>query len=61
MINKLLEDIIGILRGKNGTIFLVVGALILILFFLRIMGPLMWLLIIGGIIFFVFRFLEKQK
>jgi hypothetical protein len=60
MINKLLDDIIGILRGKNGSIFLVAGAIILVLFFLRIMGPLMWLLIIGTIIFFVFRFLEKK-
>jgi hypothetical protein len=60
MINKLLEDIISILRGKNGSIFLVVGAIILVLFFLKILGPLMWLLIIGTIIFFVFRFLEKK-
>lgn len=60
MINKLLEDIIGILRGKNGSIFLVVGAIVLVLFFLKILGPLMWLLIIGTIIFFVFRFLEKK-
>jgi uncharacterized membrane protein YecN with MAPEG domain len=61
MLNNILSDIQRILRGKNGNVFLIIGAVILVLFFLRIMGPLMWLLIVGGIIYFVFRFLEGKK
>ena len=61
MISNILNDILKVLRGKNGTIFLIVGAAIVVLFFLKIMGPLLWLLIVGGLIFMVFKFLEKRS
>ena len=61
MIKNILEDIIQVLRGKNGNVFLIVGGVVLILFFLRIMGPLLWLLIVGGLVYFVFKYLENKK
>ncbi len=61
MIKGILDNIIQVLRGKNGNIFLIVGAVILLLFFLRIMGPLLWLLIVGGLVYFVFKYLETKK
>ena len=61
MIKNILEDIIQVLRGKNGNVFLIVGAVVLILFFLRIMGPLLWLLIVGGLVYFVFKYLENKN
>ncbi len=61
MIKEILDNIIQVLRGKNGNIFLIVGAVILVLFILRIMGPLLWLLIVGGLVYFVFKYLETKK
>ena len=61
MIKDILDNIIRVLRGKNGNIFLIVGAVILVLFILRIMGPLLWLLIVGGLVYFVFKYLETKK
>ena len=34
---------------------------ILVLFVLRILGPLLWLIIVGGLIYFVFKYLETKK
>ncbi|MBL7814881.1 MAG: hypothetical protein JNL70_07720 [Saprospiraceae bacterium] len=61
MIQNVLNDIIKVLRGKNGNIFLIVGAIVLVLFFLRIMGPLLWLLIVGSLVYFVFKYLENKN
>ena len=61
MIKNILEGIIKVLRGKNGSVFLIVGAVVLVLFFFRIMGPLLWLLIVGGLVYFVFKFLENKN
>ncbi len=61
MIKDILDNIIRVLRGKNGNIFLIVGAVILVLFVLRILGPLLWLLIVGGLAYFVFKYLETKK
>ncbi len=61
MIKDILDNIIKVLRGKNGNVFLIVGAVILVLFVLRIIGPLLWLLIVGGLIYFVFKYLETKK
>ena len=55
MVKNILDDIIKVLRGKNGTVFLIIGAAILVLFILRILGPLLWLLIVGALIYFVFK------
>ena len=61
MVKNILDDIIKVLRGKNGTVFLFIGAAILVLFILRILGPLLWLLIVGALIYFVFKFLENKN
>ncbi len=61
MIKDFLDNIIQVLRGKNGNIFLIVGAVILVLFVLRILGPLLWLLIVGGLVYFVFKYLENKN
>ena len=61
MIKDFLDNIIQVLRGKNGNIFLIVGAVILVLFVLRILGPLLWLLIVGGLVYFVFKYIENKN
>lgn len=61
MIKDFLDNIIQVLRGKNGNIFLIVGAVILVLFVLRILGPLLWLLIVGGLVYFIFKYLENKN
>ena len=61
MVKNILDNIIKVLRGKNGTVFLIIGAAILVLFILRILGPLLWLLIVGALIYFVFKFLENKN
>lgn len=61
MVKDILDNIIRVLRGKNGNVFLIIGAIILVLFVLRILGPLLWLLIVGGLVYFVFKYLENKK
>ena len=61
MVKDILDNIIRVLRGKNGNVFLIIGAIILVLFILRILGPLLWLLIVGGLVYFVFKYLENKK
>lgn len=61
MIKDILDNIIKMLRGKNGNVFLIIGAIILVFFILKIIGPLLWLVIVGGLIYFVFKFLETKK
>ena len=61
MPNNILNDVARILRGKNGTIFLIIGVVILIMFITRIIGPLIWLLIVGGIAVMLFRYFEGKN
>jgi hypothetical protein len=61
MIKSILENIIQVLRGKNGNVFLIVGAIVLVFFILKILQPLIWLLIVGGLVYFVFKYLENKK
>ena len=61
MVKDILDNILKVLRGKNGNVFLIVGAVILVLFVLKILGPLLWLLIVGGLIYFVFKYLESKN
>ncbi len=61
MIKDILDNIIQVLRGKNGNVFLIVVGVIFLLFFLRIMWPLLWLLIVGGLVYFVFKYLENKN
>jgi hypothetical protein len=61
MANNILTDIVKVLRGKNGTPFLIVMAVVGVLFFLKVMGPLLWLIIVGGLIFLAFRFIQTRN
>jgi uncharacterized membrane protein YccC len=61
MINKILGDLVQVLRGKNGNIFLLVIAAVAILFFLKIVAPLMWLLMVGGLVFLAFKYLQNRS
>ncbi len=60
MFNNLLGDIARILRGKYGTVFLIVGVIIVAMFITRILGPLLWLLLVGGLAIMLFRYFEKK-
>ena len=61
MIKNILDNIIKVLRGKNGNVFLIVAGIILLLFVFRILGPILWLLIVGGLVYFVFKYLENKN
>jgi hypothetical protein len=61
MIKDILDNIVKVLRGKNGNVFLIIGAIILVLFILKILGPILWLLIVGGLVYFVFKYLETKN
>lgn len=61
MVKDILDNILKVLRGKNGNVFLIIGAIILVLFVLKILGPLLWLLIVGGLVYFVFKYLEANN
>jgi hypothetical protein len=61
MANNILSDIVKVLRGKNGNAFLIIMAIVGVLFFLKVMGPLLWLAIVGGMIFLAFRFLQTRN
>ena len=59
--NNILADIVKVLRGKNGNIFLIAMVIVGILFFIKVMGPLLWLIIVGGLVVLAFRFLQNQN
>ena len=61
MIKDILDNIIKVLRGKNGNVFFIIGVVVLVLFVLKVLGPLLWLLIVGGLIYFVFKYLENKS
>ena len=60
MANNILNDIVKVLRGKNGNVFLVIMAIVGILFFLKVLGPLLWLIIVGGLVVLAFRYLQNR-
>jgi hypothetical protein len=61
MANNILTDIVKVLRGKNGNAFLIIMAIVGVFFFLKVMGPLLWLIIVGGLIFLAFRFMQTRN
>ena len=61
MVKDILDNIIKVLRGKNGNVFFIIGVAVLVLFVLKVLGPLLWLLIVGGLIYFVFKYLENKN
>jgi hypothetical protein len=60
MVNKILGEVVKVLRGKNGNIFLIVMVAVAILFFLKVVAPLLWLLIVGGLVFLAFRYVQNK-
>ena len=60
MANNILNDIAKVLRGKNGNVFLIIMAVVGVLFFLKVLGPLLWLIIVGGLIVLAFRYLQNK-
>jgi len=61
MLNNILGSIVSILRGKNGGIFLIIGVIVLIMFINKIFAPLIWLIIIGGVLVWIFNNFEKKS
>ena len=61
MANNILNDIVKVLRGKNGNVFLIIMAIVGVLFFLKVLGPLLWLIIVGGLIVLAFRYLQNKS
>jgi hypothetical protein len=61
MANNILNDIVKVLRGKNGNVFLVIMAIVGVLFFLKVLGPLLWLIIVGGLVVLAFRYLQNRN
>ena len=60
MANNILNDIVKVLRGKNGNVFLIIMAVVGVLFFFKIIGPLLWFIIVGGLIVLAFRYLQNK-
>ena len=61
MANNILTDIVKVLRGKNGNVFLVIMAIVGVLFFMKVLGPLLWLIIVGGLVVLAFRYLQSKN
>ena len=61
MLNNIFDNIIRILRGKNGGLFLIIGVVVLVMFINKIFGPLLWLLLIGGGLVWIFNNFEKKS
>jgi uncharacterized membrane protein len=61
MLNNILSDIQKILRGKNGSIFFVALILLAVIVFFKVLPSLIWFLVVGTILFFIFRFFEKKS
>jgi hypothetical protein len=61
MANNILTDIVKVLRGKNGNAFLIIMAVVGVFFFIKVLAPLLWLAIVGGIVFMAFRFMQTRN
>jgi large-conductance mechanosensitive channel len=61
MITNLLNDILRIVKGRNGTIFLVILAIFAVMFFIKLIPALIKFLVIAAIIFVIFKFIEKKS
>ena len=59
--NNLIDEFQRILRGKNGTIFFVILALVAVMFFFNVIPALIKFVVVGGIVFLIFRYFEKKN
>jgi large-conductance mechanosensitive channel len=61
MITNLLNDILKIVKGRNGSVFLIILAVFAVMFFIKLIPALIKFLVIGSIVFFIFKFIEKKS
>jgi hypothetical protein len=61
MITNLLNDILKIVKGRNGTIFLVILAIFAVMFFIKVIPALINFLIVAAIIFVIFKYIQKKS
>jgi uncharacterized membrane protein required for colicin V production len=61
MENNIMSEFQKILRGKNGTIFFVILAIIAVLVFIRLLPSIVTFLVLGGLVFLGFRYFEKKN
>ena len=61
MISSLLGQATQILRGKNGSIYFMCMVALMIIFALKILPKIIWLVAMSIIVFLVFRMFEKKR
>jgi large-conductance mechanosensitive channel len=61
MENNIMSEFQKILRGKNGSIFFVILAIVAVLVFIKVIPALISFLVIAALIFLVFRYFESKK
>jgi large-conductance mechanosensitive channel len=61
MITNLLNDILKIVKGRNGTIFLVILAIFAVMFFIKVIPALINFLIVAAVIFVIFKYIQKKS
>lgn len=60
MISSFLSQATQILRGKNGSIYFVVMLILVGLFILKILPKIIWLALMSGLVFLIFKMFEKK-
>ncbi len=58
--NDILSEIQSLIKGKYGTVFMLIIGIVAVLFFVQIIPALVKFLIIFAAIFFAFRFISKK-
>lgn len=61
MITNLLNDILKIIKGRNGSVFLVILAVFAVMFFIKLIPALIKFLVIAAIVFVIFKFIQKKS
>jgi large-conductance mechanosensitive channel len=61
MENNIMSEFQKILRGKNGSIFFVILAIVAVLVFIKVIPALISFLVIAALVFLVFRYFESEK
>jgi large-conductance mechanosensitive channel len=61
MITNLLNDILKIIKGRNGSIFLVIIAIFAVMLFINLIPALIKFLVIAAIVFVIFKFIQKKS
>ena len=61
MITNLLNDILKIVKGRNGTVFLIILAIFAVMLFIKVIPALIKFMVIAAIVFVIFKFIEKKS